>query len=363
METYLLILLTSYIVSLILTPVVRDIAIRINAVDKPSKRKIHASETPLLGGLAVYISFMVAISLGFLINPRFKNLVLPHTYGFLFGGAIIVAVGIYDDLFELKPLKKFLWQLCVASIFVLSFNGVIEMTTLPFIHKVVKFNYYFSVFCSILWIVGITNAMNFVDGLDGLCSGMSFIASVTLTIVCISHAEFLIAAFYIGIAGSVMGFGKYNSYPAKIFLGDTGSMFLGYSLGCFAIMSSTKSTTFASLLIPLVALGIPVFDMLWVVVRRKTLGISVFEADKRHFHHKLLEKGYTSKQVVRILYLVSIVFSAITFLFIRIKDEAALLIVVVIGLLVLTFGRNLSLWEKKKIELLEKRKSESDQDS
>jgi len=331
MTTYLIILCSAYLLSSLSTPFVQLIAVRIGALDMPGGRKIHSTITPRLGGLAVFLGFWGAIAIGVIANIKFKAAVTQPIWGLLFGSLIILFLGIYDDVYDVPAYVKFPFQVLAA---VVVFHYGIRFTLLTdFIQLfstgtvAIQLSWATSLLFTVLWITGITNAMNFVDGVDALAGGLCFIVSVTLFIVSIHFQQYFYGALYIALMGATAGFGKYNKYPATIFLGDTGSTFLGFALACISILGCHKSTALGSLLIPIVALGVPISDTAYAVFRRLALGKSIFKSDKGHIHHRLLELGYSPKEVVWIIYVVSIIFSFAVFFLINSHDEFVSLVV------------------------------------
>ena len=314
---------------------------RVGAMDVPSERKIHSRITPRLGGLAVFMGFWGSFALGLLVNAKFKAAFVEPVWGLVFGSLLLVAIGIYDDIKGATAWVKFPFQLAAALI---AFHYGIRFVLLSdFVHlfttgvTAFKLTYWTSLLLTVLWIVGITNAMNFIDGLDALAGGLSFIVAVTLFIVAINLQQFFYAALYVALIGATAGFGRYNKYPAQIFLGDTGSTFLGFVLACVSVLACHKSTALGSLLIPVVALGVPISDTTYAVLRRYLLGRSLFKADRGHLHHRLLEMGYTPKEVVWIIYILSIALSLGVFFLINAHDEFASLVIgmMTIGALVI----------------------------
>lgn len=282
-------------VVLCLTPLVRRFAIHANIIDKPNKRKIHHTPIPRLGGLGIYLAFAAAVCC-----------FVPLTHevqGMMLGGTLIMILGIIDDWRELPAKVKLCGQILCAS--VLLFYGIdINFVTNPFGDGMIHLGQWGKLL-TIFWVVGVTNTLNLIDGLDGLAAGVSAIASITLLVVALSHGQLVIVLLTAALAGSTLGFLKYNFNPARIFMGDTGSMFLGYMLAVIAVDGTLKSATTIALLVPLLALGLPIMDTTFAILRRLVHGNSIFQADKGHLHHRLLAAGLSQKQAVLILYLIS----------------------------------------------------------
>jgi len=291
------------IISALLTPLIRYLAIKYKIFDKPDYRKMHKVPVPQLGGIAIFIGFVGSL-LAFV--PLDKELI-----GILIGGFVIVVLGVVDDVYILTPKIKLIGQAIATAIVI--YSGV----KIEYITNLVKGDMYFLEYLSIpltfIWIIGITNTINLIDGLDGLAAGVSFIAALTL--VAVGYIRELLYPNSVSIhytitlssilAGAAIGFLKYNMYPAKIFMGDTGSMFLGFNLAVIAVVGAFKGPALATIVIPLLALGVPIFDTLLAIIRRKKSNMPIFKPDKEHFHHQCLEIGLTHRQTVFIIYFIS----------------------------------------------------------
>ncbi|WP_077623406.1 glycosyltransferase family 4 protein [Sediminibacillus massiliensis] len=296
-------LLVCLLISLAITPLVKRFAIWVGAVDQPNYRKIHSRVMPRLGGLAIFISFMV----GFVIFDPVSEYYWP----ILIGALLITATGILDDLFELSAKIKFSVQLIAAGIVV--FNDVqINFINLPF-GETLDFGY-FSIPITILWIVGITNAINLIDGLDGLAAGVSSIALITISGLAISLGDTFVALMGLMLLGSTVGFLFYNFHPAKIFMGDTGALFLGYMIGVFSVLGF-KNVTLFSLIVPIIILGVPILDTFFAIVRRFIQHKPLSSPDKLHLHHCLLKLGFGHRQTVILIYAMSGLFSIAAIIF------------------------------------------------
>nr|WP_202406483.1 MraY family glycosyltransferase [Virgibacillus massiliensis] len=273
-------------------------AIVIGAVDKPNHRKVHQKMMPRLGGLAIYSSFL----LGFLIF-------LPQTYNYwpiLIGATIIMFVGILDDVMQLSAKVKFGGQLIAAMVPV--FGGyTIEFITVPFGDRI-EFGIA-AIPLTIIWIVAITNAINLIDGLDGLAAGVSSIALLTISVLAISMGNYPIALLSFMLLGSTIGFLVYNFHPAKIFMGDTGSLFLGYMISVIAVMGLFKNVALFSLMVPIIILAIPILDTLFAIIRRIVHKKPLAAPDKFHLHHCIIRMGYSHSQTVIMIYALSGLFS------------------------------------------------------
>lgn len=294
----------SFIASIILTPLVRKLAFRVGAVDRPNYRKVHESLMPRIGGLAIFGAFLIGYAL-FLPEDI-------HAMGILIGAVIIVLTGFLDDMLEITAKAKIIGQL-MAAIVVVTIGGLqIDLINIPFIGQV-EFGY-LSIPITIIWIIGITNAINLIDGLDGLAAGVSSIALISLSIMAIIMGNPFVTATAAILAASSLGFLLFNFYPAKIFMGDTGSLFLGYMISVLALLGF-KNVALVSLLVPVIMLGVPISDTFFAIVRRIRMKQSITAPDKSHLHHCLLKTGFTHRQSVLIIYGLAILFGAAAILF------------------------------------------------
>lgn len=314
--------LATVLISLIVTPLVRKLAFLIGAVDKPNHRKVHKTIMPRMGGLAVYLSFMIVI----LATQTITKPIL----GLLLGSTVIIGVGIVDDIKELTAKVKLIFQILAAIVLVL-FGIRINVLTNPFNPGEVIQLGILSIPFTIFWIIGVTNAVNLIDGLDGLASGLSMIGAITLGLVAWSHeGQWLILVCTIVLAGSILGFLKYNFHPASIFLGDTGALFLGYTLSALSVLGLTKGATAISIFVPIVVLGVPILDTLFAIVRRYMNKQPIFQADKEHLHHRLLAIGFSHKQTVLIIYAMNTVLGASAILIANLKASYASIALVIL---------------------------------
>jgi UDP-GlcNAc:undecaprenyl-phosphate GlcNAc-1-phosphate transferase len=313
-------------VAFLATPLVIRLAKLVGAIDVPrDNRRVHKVPTPRLGGLAIFLGFMVALY----YREGFK----PEMFGILTGASIIVTLGFFDDMKPLPAKFKLIVQIIAAAIVIQSGVKINWVTNplyfmfpgIPYIHFGI-----WSYPLTLVWIVGVTNAINLVDGLDGLAAGISAISAVTLLIAAMSTGQELAAFLAAILAASTLGFLPYNFNPAKIFMGDTGALFLGFMLSVISVTGALKSAAALSILIPIFAIGLPIFDTLFAMVRRALSGKSMMEADKGHLHHRLLEAGMSQKQAVLTLYSISAVlgFSAVALVEVTLKVAFALVFVV-----------------------------------
>ncbi|MGG3963108.1 glycosyltransferase family 4 protein [Heyndrickxia faecalis] len=292
-----------FMLTILLTPLIKKLAIRIGAVDKPNQRKVHMKVMPRLGGLAIYISFIAGV---LLLQPD-----SPHSLPILLGSLIIVLTGIIDDIRELSPRVKLMGQLAAALVVILS--GIhVEFINLPFGGQL-EFGI-FSIPLTILWIVGVTNAINLIDGLDGLAAGVSSIALLTISGMAIIMGDAYVTVLGLILMASTIAFLFYNFYPAKIFMGDTGALFLGYMISVLSLLGF-KNVTFISLIIPALILGVPISDTFFAIIRRLVHKQPLSAPDKSHLHHCLLRLGFSHRQVVLIIYAIAAMFSLAAFIF------------------------------------------------
>ncbi|MFA5190455.1 MAG: hypothetical protein WC740_07015 [Verrucomicrobiia bacterium] len=351
MLKYLLLLVVSCGLSLALTPLVKKLAVRIGAVDIPNGRKVHEHPIPRLGGVAIFAAFNLTMLLlvspfGVLHDPFMR--VANHWWvGFLTASAIVIGVGILDDLRPLSVGLKFLVQV-IAALVAVCHGYKIEQIGLS---GDLLWNLgLWSIPVTVLWIVGITNAFNLIDGLDGLASGVALISTLTLAGIALLNQHIELALISSALAGSVLGFMRYNFRPASIFLGDSGSLFLGFTLAVMSISTAYKSSATASILIPLLAFGLPIMDTALAMIRRflrvthvvdtsqqgklrffYLRGRSVFEADRDHVHHRLMKLGINHRNAVLTLYGVSAAAGCAALLVSAVRDVNTALVLLLGG--------------------------------
>jgi UDP-GlcNAc:undecaprenyl-phosphate GlcNAc-1-phosphate transferase len=300
--------IVAMVIAALLTPVVRRVALAVGAVDAPGGRRVHAVVTPRLGGVAIVVAYLFAV-VACVASGLLREAVWdwPALWVFLGAGALIALAGVVDDVRELGAKRKLFIQSVVASLAWVGGARIETSVFLPGIGPVV-IGPELSYILTLIWIVAFINAINLIDGLDGLAGGVVFFATVTNLVVALTTGNTLAAVLNAALSGAVLGFLFYNFNPATIFMGDTGSMFLGYCLGTAALMSGRqKESTVASLLVPVIALGLPITDTLLAMLRRVAAKRSVFAADRQHLHHRLLNLGLTHRRAVLIMYACSIV--------------------------------------------------------
>lgn len=310
-------LVLAFVASILLTPIVKMLAIRIGAVDRPNYRKVHARIMPRLGGLAIFGAFLIGY---FVLRPED-----PTAPFIILGALMIIITGVLDDMFEITAKAKLLGQLIAAGIVI--YGGLdIEFIKLPFGGEL-DFGY-LNIPLTILWIVGITNAINLIDGLDGLAAGVSTIALVTIAGMALMMGNVFVFSMAALLAVSTLGFLFYNFHPAKIFMGDTGALFLGFMIGVLALMGF-KNITVISLVIPIIMLGVPISDTFFAIVRRLRMKQPLSAPDKSHLHHCLLNVGFTHRQTVLIIYALAAMFGVAALIFSQATVWGALLLIAV----------------------------------
>lgn len=321
------------IVALVATPAVILLAEKTGAMDAPNARKVHKKPIPRIGGLAIYAGFTVSI-IFIAIKFGLDSEMIKETAGLLVSGTLIVALGLVDDYKNLPAKIKLLGQICAAAVLVLIFDVRIDFVTNPFGEYFYFDNLsipYLAIPITIFWLVGLTNTVNLIDGLDGLAAGVASIASGTIFLIALERNFVLVAIMTAALAGAAIGFLKYNFNPAQIFMGDTGSMFLGFMLAGISVTGTVKSVATIALIVPIFALGLPILDTTFAIVRRLRGGVPIFKPDKGHLHHRLLSVGFTQKQAVLLMYVISALFglSAIALTAVSYQIAALILFVVI----------------------------------
>ena len=292
-----------------LTPFVRRLAFKLGAVDYPNQRRVNTQPMPSLGGLAIYVTFFFTI---FFLQPIQVRQSLP----LFISATIVVATGLIDDIKEISPTAKWL-GIVIAALFIVLINDLtVARFTLPLIGHV-NLPFWLGLPATLLWIVAITNAINLVDGLDGLASGVSAIALTTMGLISfffLGANSYLATILIYSLVGSILGFLPWNFNPARIYLGDTGALFLGFMISVFSLYS-LKNVTLVSLIIPIVILGMPITDTVYAMLRRKLNKKPISSADKNHMHHRLMSLGLTHRQTVLFIYAIAAIFSITALLY------------------------------------------------
>lgn len=322
----LAIILVTFISSLIVVPIAKVVAIHINAMDEPNERKIHKVPMPRLGGLGIYISFLF----GYILYGD----ITTQMISILIGSFLLLLIGIIDDINSVKARYKLLVQTVAALIVVI--YGQIYFTEITIFGLCITFPKIIAYILSTFFIVAITNAINLIDGLDGLAGGISSIYFLTIAIIAfiLNRLGGLDIILCLLMLGSTLGFLVYNFPPAKIFMGDSGSLFLGFMISVIALLGF-KVTTITSLFIPILVLSIPIFDTLLAILRRFIKGQNIGRADKEHFHHQLLKMRYSPKASILIIYAIDLLFAAVSIFFVLGDNQIAIIIYAVLMILLL----------------------------
>lgn len=342
MTSIIFIFFLSLLVAFFLTPFVGKVALRFGIVDQPAARKVHTASIPRIGGVALFSAFFISLILFSFNKFMLRELIEkePRVPFFVVGAFLIFGLGLWDDLRRLPSSAKFAGQIVVASL--LYYGGFqVHAVSFPFVSSVQLG--IFALPVTIFWFVLVINAINLIDGLDGLAAGVSLFVAITMMVTCLANNRLLEALCFASLSGALLGFLRYNFNPASIFMGDCGSYFLGYVLASLSLLGSIKGQFATAMLIPIIALGIPLIDTLWAPVRRFALGRRMFQPDTGHLHHQLLQLGYTHRRAVLILYAFTIVLGFVSIILVHAKDEAAALILLVVGSGVIFAGRFIGL--------------------
>jgi UDP-GlcNAc:undecaprenyl-phosphate GlcNAc-1-phosphate transferase len=303
------------VLSLALTPLVRRLAVRLDNVDRPDHRRVNRSPIPRGGGMAVAFAFLVVV-VGFLaVNDRLALVVVPRSIepaelgALLAGAALATLLGVLDDTFQLRARWQLLGQLAVALVAVVAGITVTNIQN-PFAPGGIPLTEPFAIGFTLVWIVGMINSINFIDGLDGLSSGIALIAAAALGLLSFTTTspQPFVGLLCFALAGSLLGFLRWNFHPASIFIGTSGVMFVGYTLAILAILGSAKVA------VALLVLGVPIIDTFWIIVRRIATGHSPFTPDRGHIHHRLLDLGLSHGQTVLVIYGICVVLATLTFI-------------------------------------------------
>ncbi|MFW7411010.1 glycosyltransferase family 4 protein [Vagococcus fluvialis] len=318
-------LFLTMILAFLLTPLIKKLAFKIGAVDKPNSRRVNKVAMPTAGGLAIYIAFSISVLF------FFPDLIpMKYAIHLVVSSGIVVVTGLIDDIFELKPRQKLLGVTLAALYVCFVFDVTVSTISLPHIGAVPL--QWLSYPFTILWIAGLTNAINLVDGLDGLASGISIIALTTIGIIgyvasATDAVKLQVPLTIFILLMSVLGFFPFNFYPAKIFLGDTGALLLGFLISVLSIQG-LKNATLITLITPLVILGVPITDTLFAMIRRKLNNRPISSADKMHLHHRLISLGFTHRGAVLTIYSMAIIFSVIAMLYMFTNTLATILLTI-----------------------------------
>ena len=310
--TYALTFLIALVIAIIATLVSMKLAKQWGAIAYPGGRHVHSRPIPRLGGIALYAAFWIAALIIQVWDKSYTMDVssIVQIWGLFIGSTIILAVGIWDDIREIRPLVKLFWQVAAAAV-LLGFKFSMDIISLPFIGEISFVKYGLSAIGFILmlfWVVSLVNTVNISDGLDGLAAGICFMVALLLFWSAYRIDQVPAAHLTLALAGALLGFLVFNFPPARVFMGDSGSMFLGYIIGGLSIMGLLKTATILGLVFPLLVMGMPVTDLTFAIIRRKLRGQSMATADRGHLHHRLLDAGLTQRQAVLSMYGISACF-------------------------------------------------------
>ncbi len=340
---YAVLFFGSCLLALIITPLLRRMAVKNGVLDYPdgNKRKIHKEAVPRVGGFAIAISFFISILIAFILRRSEIQESVTHLIALFAGAITIFILAAWDDLRDLSARKKLVGQI-VAVLVLMPFGFVIRELNIPFV-GVVEVGWYLGALLAIFWIVGITNTINFIDGMDGLAAGIAIIISSTLFIISILSGQLIMALICLALTGSALGFLRYNFHPASIFMGDCGAMFLGFMLAAISVKLLFQSTTIvASSCLPVLIFGLPIVDTSWAIMRRLRRRRSPFHADSFHTHHRLINLGLTQFVAVVILYASSLLCVSAGLIIILIGSEklavviaAFMLVIALVGIIML----------------------------
>ena len=304
---YIFVLIGTFLIAIVGTPLVRSLAFRVGAVDNPNARRINKKPMPSAGGLAIFLAFVLAtlVFMPMIIQKdvwhiSYFRYILPVVVG----GAIVVLTGFIDDIFELKPLPKML-GIVIGAVIVWAFTDFrFDSFKIPFGGPVIQFGPVLTLILTVLWIAAITNAINLIDGLDGLVGGVSIISLMTMGVISyffLYDTDIFLNLTIFVLVAAIIGFFPYNYHPAIIYLGDTGALFIGFMIGVLSLQG-LKNATAVAILSPVIILGVPITDTVVAIVRRKLSGRPAMEADKMHLHHRLLAPAHTPRGADRVVY-------------------------------------------------------------
>ena len=341
MPDYMLAFILAAGTALLVTPGVIFLAKKTGAMDAPDPRKVHKKPIPRIGGIGIYIAFMIAILVIKSYTPLVPEVQFELT-GLLVGGTLIVLLGIIDDYKNLPAKVKLVGQIVAACVLVIAFDVRIDFITDPFGDYM--YLEYLAIPVTVFWIVGLTNTVNLIDGLDGLAAGVATIASITIFLVALQQDILLVAVLTAALAGAAIGFLYYNFNPARIFMGDSGSMFLGYMLAGISVIGAVKCAATIALIVPILALGLPILDTTFAIVRRYRGGVPIFKPDKGHLHHRLLDLGFSQRQAVLRMYVISALLGLSAVVLTEVSAQVSILIVCLVIAVVLVGAKKLGIF-------------------
>lgn len=345
MTSIIVLFISSLALSLLLTPVVGWAARRYGIVDRPSERKIHKGQIPRVGGVAIFFAFLLPFGGAFFYHTDLLRQILTNeSLIWLIGGATIMLIlGLIDDIHSLPPTIKLAVQIFAAL--VACKGGILISHVTVLAGAAYGFPFWFSLAVTVFWFLLLSNAVNLIDGLDGLAAGLCFFASLVLLVLSLISGRYLVAMGFASLAGACLGFLRYNFNPASIFLGDSGSYFLGYMLAGLSVLGSMKGQTMVAILIPIIAFGVPIIDTIIAPLRRFILGRKLFDPDKHHIHHRLISMGLDQRHAVLLLYGFSIILGFFALILVNIRDARASIILALLWVVIFLSIRKLGYME------------------
>lgn len=343
---YLSTVAAAFIISFLMTPAAIRLAPKIGAMDIPKdNRRMHKKAMPRFGGLAIFTGTEAALAIFCHNDPKVIMIII--------GGILIYAVGVIDDLKGIPAKLKFLLQMaCAAAVYA---GGIrVEFIKNPFsifsqdVSAYIHFPLVISLVITVIWIVGITNTINLIDGLDGLAAGVAAIASGYMSYAAVLSGQYGVAIAMIAVTGGALGFLPYNFHPAKTFMGDSGSLYLGFMIASISVLGSTKGATLIVTIVPFLALGLPIFDTAFAIIRRWVNGVPIMEADKGHVHHRIMNTGIGQRRTVLIMYCISAVMGMVSIMVVKREGLEAVILTAVAAVLLCVFvaDSNMSIVEK-----------------
>ncbi len=348
---YFILFAAACITALLVTPLASKIAWKVDAVDRPEARRINTKPIPRMGGIAIFVALLVTYIMLFSGLKSFQlplTLMPPRQFSVdyqILGLAVVVifVTGLLDDKFTLKPHQKLIGQI-LAGIIAATSGLVLGSIINPFTGKIMSLGLW-TYPITVLYLVAYTNIINLIDGLDGLASGIGMISSLTMFILAFGARRFDAAALAISLAGACLGFLRYNFHPASIFLGDSGSMLIGFMLGTISLLNVTRIAGLTTIIIPLVVAGIPIMDTFSAIIRRLRGHVSISQADRGHIHHRLIAEGYDQRQAVLVMYAWTIVLCIGAYVMTQVEMRPRIVIFIVLIIVSFFFGKHLRLFE------------------
>lgn len=340
----------TFVICLILTPIVIKLCRKYNIVDIPKdSRRVHSKPMPRIGGVAIVTSMLIGFLIYYLLTKDIPSIALNEKFlGYIIGGLIIATMGLIDDLVNLRARYKFFFQLA-AGLVVYYFGIRITGIKIPFIYPdMIDFVWWIDLPLTLLWIIGVTNAINLIDGLDGLAAGITAISATSLLIIFIATSASLEAIIISAVlVGAVLGFLPYNFNPAKTFMGDVSANFLGFTMAVVSILGFAKGYTMIAIIAPVLVLGIPIFDTVFAMVRRFLKGQPMLKPDGGHIHHRLIKRGFSQRQAVILLYTITTLLCMLAVLLVA-KDFWKLILLILAFICFSIFGIVTTIHRKNK---------------